>query len=268
MRKFNKALLSCTLLLFLSFNASAEPSRGPAIIMIGGSLASGDLPLNDQGVGVIGGLSMGRGSYLSLGHALIKDPRLPGYVINEAQAGATTFTRAHCPLGGPCIPDLWRGFDEQLDRALARVSFPGSTVYNAKFVVITGGNDCLHSNAFGIPQEETTPCNIDEINAYVDRLIAFGQRVLNLGMTPIFENNLPIDSIVLVPRPTQLWMMNKEQRREFNDLRIQRIRAELPGSVLLDIWDDNYEHFDGLHPTNKTASKAAAIIAKYILDNS
>jgi len=34
------------------------------------------------------------GAYLNLGNALVKDPRLPAYVINEAQGGATTFD---CP---------------------------------------------------------------------------------------------------------------------------------------------------------------------------
>jgi len=268
MWKYNKVILSFTLSLFLSSNASADQPTEPAIIVIGASLSSGNLPLNDQGVGVIGGLSMGLGSYLSLGHALIKDPRLPGYVINEAQAGATTFTRAHCPIGGPCIPDLWRGYHEQLDRALARVGVPGLPVYNAKFVVITMGNDCFHSNAFGIPQENTSLCTYAEYNEYIDRLIGIGQRVLDLGMTPIFDNALPADKINLTPRPTQLWMQGPVEFTAMNNMRVERLRSELPGAVVLNLWDDSYAHIDGIHPDNKTSRKAAAIVAKYILDNS
>ena len=268
MQKINQILLGFALSLLFSFQTMAAQPTEPAIIVIGASASSGDLPLNDQGQGVIGGLSMGLGSFLSLGHALIKDPRLPGYVINEAQAGATTFTRAHCPIGGPCTPDLWRGYNEQLDRALARVGVPGLPTYNAKFVVITLANDCFHSNAFGIPQEDATPCTYAQYNEYIDRLIALGQRVLDLGMTPIFDNVIPAGRINLNPRPTQLWLLGPEDYTELNNLRIQRVRAELPGAAVLDIWDDHYGNIDGIHPDNKTARRAAAVIAQFILDNS
>jgi len=48
------------------------------------------------------------------------------------------------------------------------------------------------------------------------------------------------------------------------DLQRTRIAAELPGAVMLDMWE-NFEHMgDGIHPNDKTARKAAAMIAQYI----
>ena len=56
----------------------AEQVPEPALLVIGASWANGNLPLNDEMQGVWGGLNVGVGSYLDLGQALIKDPRLPG----------------------------------------------------------------------------------------------------------------------------------------------------------------------------------------------
>jgi len=269
MNSFFKDYVFCaTLSLLFSFNVAADQAQEPAIIVIGASLSSGDLPLNDAGQGVLGGISIGLGSYLNLGHALIKNSQLPGYVINEAQAGATTFDRTHCTPEGECYENLWLSFDHQLDRALARVGVPGVPgVYNAKYVVITLSNDCLHANAFGIPQEEAVPCTFDEFQASVDRQIALGQRILNLGMTPIFDEAMSIEKLDLATAGAVsglLWMMDDASYVELNTLRSQRIRAELPGAVLLNIWGGEFETIDGIHPTDKSARKAATVIAKFV----
>jgi hypothetical protein len=83
-------------------------------------------PLNN-GVAQLGGISVGFGAYLSLGHAPIRTDSLPGHPLNEGPGGATTFAR--------------------------RVVLPPRLdSYDAKYVVISTANDCLHADAFGIPQ--------------------------------------------------------------------------------------------------------------------
>jgi ribose-phosphate pyrophosphokinase len=46
----------------------------------------------------LGGISVGFGSYLSLGQALTREKKLVGFVVNEGQAGGATFARPFCLL--------------------------------------------------------------------------------------------------------------------------------------------------------------------------
>lgn len=256
---------------FMMFSSAAianpEDVNKP-LLLIGASYADGRLPFNDALVAPLFGISVGFGSYLSLGDALIKDPRLPGYVINEAQAGATTFDRAGCNPGPGCNAGQWQGYDKQLIKAKARVTIPGTQIVLAKYVVITMGNDCLHSDAFGVPQNQTSPCTLSEMNAVVDRLLAIGQQALDAGLIPIFDM-YPAYNDLNLPLAQQmfglLWIADSASYNSLRDLQRSRIPAELPGAVMLDIWADFHHMGDGLHPDDKTARKAAAVIAQYIV---
>ncbi len=253
----------------LSFTAHAEQPLEQPLLIVGASWANGNLPLDDEFNGVWGGLNVGLGSYLDLGQALIKDPRLPGYVINEAIAGASTVGHHDCSLEGGtvCGPAYWISYDTQFERALRRVAVPGfEGVYNAKYTLITPGNDCLHSNNDDIPGVSTSPCTTSEVEAYIDRMIALGQKVLNKGMTPIYIGYPASDEVDLVmPRPGFNWFIDAATWEYMAASYHQRIATELSGAVLLDVWH-NFEHNgDGIHPTDKTSRKAAAVIADYII---
>ncbi|MES2207913.1 MAG: SGNH/GDSL hydrolase family protein [Pseudomonadota bacterium] len=258
------ALSSC---MITSYSIAATADVNKPLLVIGASYSDGRIPFNDALVAPLGGISVGLGSYLSLGDALIKNPRLPGYVINEAQAGATTFDRMSCTPGPACTFGSWQGYDKQLTKAIARVTVPGTQTILSKYVVITMANDCLHSDAFGVPQNQATQCTDSDMNAYVDRLIEVGRRATNLGLTPIYDI-FPEYSSLDLPYAAQAfgfsWIIDKSSYSKLRDLHRTRIRAMLPNAVLLDIWA-NFEHgADGLHPTDKTSRKAAEIIAKYI----
>lgn len=249
----------------------AEQSASPALLVVGASMANGDLPLQDDMQGVWGGLNVGLGSYLDLGKALIKDARLPGYVINEGVAGASTLAHRDCSLSGGtvCSDVKWISFDQQFDRALRRVTnFAQPGTYNADYVVITHGNDCMHSNNYDVPEVQTTPCTAQEMNEYVDRLIALGQRALDVGITPIYTAYPPSEALDFErPRPFY-WFIDQSSWDTLGDLHAMRIQSELSGAVYLNnVWDGFVHNGDGLHPDDKTARKAAEEIAQYIINN-
>ncbi len=84
--------------------AWAAQALSPAILVIGASFENAVTPFNDKLEAPLGGISVNAGSYLSLGNALARTPLLDGFIINEAQAGATTFDRLNCtpgPAGRP-----------------------------------------------------------------------------------------------------------------------------------------------------------------------
>lgn len=244
--------------------AQTKPSELP-LLVIGASYANASTPFN-QGIAPLGGIAVGFGSYLSLGQALTRSPLLPGYVINEAQAGGNTFARLYCPAGSPtCGPAGWDSYLTQLQKALARVAMPPTfTQYNAKYVVIATPNDCLHADAFGIPQSQAQPCTPAQLNAVVDRLVAVGQFAVSKGLTPIFDG---------YPRYNQLdlplfgslfglnWVITQADYHQLRQLAKTRIQAELPTAITPDVWKDFTHIGDGIHPDPDTARKAARIIA-------
>ncbi|NRF70007.1 SGNH/GDSL hydrolase family protein [Aquincola sp. S2] len=238
------------------------------LLLIGGSYSEGKTPFNN-GIAPLGGISVGFGSYISLGTALIRDERLPGYVINEGQAGATTFPRPYCPPGSPtCGPASWDGFQTQFDRALARVALPPTfTTYNARYVVITAPNDCLHADAFGVPQALSQPCTPAQINGVADRLIAVGQSALARGLTPIYDVHPRYEDLDLPLFRSMFglaWVIGETDYRALRDLVRMRLRAELAGALVLDIWKDFRHGGDGVHPDAATVRKAARTIAQEI----
>lgn len=266
---FHKIALAGLSALMLSTTATATPNEdlNKPIVVIGASYTNGSTPFNDAMIAPLGGVSVGLGSYTGLGNALVRHPRLPGFVINEAQAGATSFDRNGCNPGPGCNSGTWQGYDKQLTKALGRVTVPGTTTVTAKYVVITIANDCLHSDAFGIPQNQSVRCTYNDMKNYVDRLIAVGRRATNLGMTPIYDIYPKYDDLDL-PFAQQAfgltWMMDRSSYNMLRDLHRTRIPAMLPNAVMLDMWRDFEGLGDGLHPNDKTTKKAADVIVKYI----
>jgi hypothetical protein len=241
-----------------------RPSQLP-LLVIGASYSEGKTPF-DNGVAPLGGVSVGFGSYSSLGQALTRDKLLPGFVINEAQAGATTFARPACAPGADtCGPAGWDSYETQLQKALSRVALPPTfTWYNAKYVVITTPNDCLHADAFGIPQSQSQPCSVEQMNQLVDRLIAVGNQALSHGLTPVYDMYPSYDRLDLTLFKNLFglaWVISQNDYDTLRTITRNRLAAELPDAIVLDIWKDFVHIGDGIHPNNETARKAAHLIA-------
>lgn len=249
--------------------AQQLPSQRPLLI-VGASYAEAKTPYIN-GVAPLGGIAVGFGSYLSLGNALVRNNKLPGYVINEAQAGATTFDRLYCASGATtCGPAQWDGYQKQLERAISRVAIPPTfTALNAKYVLIVKANDCLHADAFGIPQSESQPCTTADMNASVDRLIAVGQHAIARGLIPIYDITPRYESLDLPAFKARFglhWVISEDDYNQYRNLHMTRIGSELPGAILLDIWQDFVHGGDGIHPNDETNRAAARIVAKKLLE--
>lgn len=258
--------------LFVSQTTHAVETTALPILVIGGSYDNGPVPIQDNIDGPIGGISVGLGSYLSLGHALIRDSEHSGFVINEAQAGSGTFQRSPCGID-TCATTYWESYDTQLTKALMRVTVRNPAdpsqilVRNAKYLVIGLPNDCLHADAFGIPQNLTAPCDINELNAMMDRMIAIGQRALDEGLIPVYPKYAASSDLDLALSAQVFglaWMVDNIQYEEIRALHATRIATDLPQAILIDAWT-GFEHIgDGLHPNPKTARKAAHRIIEAI----
>ena len=239
------------------------------LLLVGASFAEAKTPFAN-GVAPLGGISVGLGSYLSLGNALIRNNKLPGYVISEAQAGGGTFARPYCAAGATtCGPAGWDSYQTQLERAIARVAVPPAfTELNAKYVVIVKSNDCLHADAFGIPQSLAQPCTEADMNATVDRLIAVGQYAISRGLTPIYD--IPpayskLDMPLFKTRFNLNWVIGEADYDQLRTLHATRIQNELPGAIVLDMWKDFVHSGDGVHPNDASNRAAANVIAKALL---
>jgi hypothetical protein len=214
----------------------------------------------------IGGIAVNFGSYLSLGDALIS---IGKFVVNEAQAGETTFDAQFC-LPEFCLPGSWQGYSTQLQKATARVAIPNPADptqivgYNASYVVISSANDCLHSGAFGMPQNQATPCTDTEVNAYIDRVITVANDAQALGLTPIFTLYPPyaaLDLPLLQQIAGFVFVANEQQYNTLAMTWARRLAAEVPGAIVVDALE-HFEHLgDGIHPTPETSLRAALRIA-------
>ena len=259
------ALLACN----LARADHPKPASQLPLLVIGASYGDARTPFAN-GAAPLGGIAVGLGSYLSLGNALVREQRLPGYVINEAQAGATTFARPYCaPGAATCGPAGWDNYQTQLERAIARVAIPPAfTSLNAKYVIIGMPNDCLHADAFGIPQNQTQSCTLADMNLSIDRLIAVGQYAIAHGLTPIYDIPPRYDDLDLPLFGAAFgldWVISEGDYTQFRTLHKTRIKQELPAAVLLDMWPDFEHGGDGIHPNDATSREAAKIIAKKLL---
>ena len=266
LKKYAAVALAC--LSVQAALAKERPSQLP-LLVIGASYAEGKTPFNN-GIAPLGGISVGLGSYLSLGHALTRSELLPGFLINEAQAGAGTFARPYCaPGAATCGPAGWESYQTQLEKALARVAVPPTfTSVNAKYVVITVPNDCLHADALGVPQSMSQPCTPAQMNASVDRMIALGQFALSKGVTPIYDVYPRYHSLDL-PLFRSLfglaWVIGEYDYNQLRDLSRTRLQAELPSAVVLDMWKDFSHLGDGIHPDYATTKRAARLVAQTLI---
>jgi hypothetical protein len=249
-------------------NAQVPNSQKPLLI-IGASYAEAKTPFNN-GIAPLGGVAVKLGSYLSLGNALVRNKKLPGYVINEAQAGGGTFARLACATGtSACGPAGWDSYQTQLERAIARVATPPTfTQLNAKYVVIVKSNDCLHADAFGVPQAQAQPCTRADMEATVDRLIAVGQHAIDHGLTPVYD--IPpayshLDLPLFKSRYNLAWVIGEGDYNLLRSLHATRIATELPGAIVLDMWRNFVHGGDGIHPSDDSNADAANMIAKQLV---
>lgn len=262
---------------YLSFANSGVYDK--PIIFIGASFTNANVPIDNELVSALGGVSVGAGLYLDLASAVIRDKKSAGLVKSEAEAGATTFARAGCNPGPECGPGGWTSYQTQLDKAIPRVTTP--TGINAEYVVIGIANDCLHTDAFGVPQAAAPfPCNNTQINEYADRLIAVGESVLAYGLTPIFEILPKYSNLDLELTASLFGLLDIADESAYNNVRsgiksrLTQYKAEVATRgkgqkvLIAKIWNKDFAHFgDGLHPDRTTVERAAKKLLKIILDD-
>lgn len=260
--------LSVTILGMMFGSVSKADETGKPILMLGGSYANGKAPFSEGLQSPLFGIAVANGSFLDLGDALIREEK---FVINEAEAGATSFERLGC---GPtsCGTAFWESYDTQFDRALLRVTdfVNPSLPINADYVVINISNDCLHPGAFSVPFNETTPCSTIELNAIVDRMLALGQRALDNNLTPSFTSYPAYRDLDFPLFQTQFgfsWVISEADYNFLSDSLKFRITSELPDALFLEIWEE-FEHIgDGIHPDTDSVEDAAEIILDAIDDD-
>ncbi|AWB65739.1 hypothetical protein C2869_04480 [Saccharobesus litoralis] len=267
-KKVKSVLTTCvaaTVLLSSTAFANSKQDEN-AILVIGASYGNASTPFISGMQAPLGGIAVNSGRYLALGDALVRERSLSGHVINEAQAGATSFDRLACFPGPECVGPGWQGFDKQLTKALARVT-AGPDIF-ADYVLILRGNDCNHPDAFGIPMDQTSECTVEQINQSVDNMIAVGQRAIDLGITPIYGTAPAYQNLDLPLFRDTLgwdWIVSEYAYNLYGSIYKSRIQAELPSAIFLDNMWQGFEHLgDGLHPNDKTTRKAAKRIAKAI----
>ena len=263
-----KRLLSSLVITTSLLSASAladNRSSEPALLIIGASYANAVTPFFSDSQAPLGGTAVNYGSYLSLGNALVRERTLSGHVINEAQAGATTFARQGCYPGPTCVAPGWDSYETQFQKALARVTSRDGI--NANYLVIVKGNDCMHPDAFGIEMNLTTECTPQQMNASIDQLIAVGKQAQEKGITPIYGYTPAYDDLELEIFRTNLgwpWIISQSSYNTYHDLYRSRVENEMPDALVVNFWQDFQHLGDGLHPNRKTVTRAAKRIAKAI----
>lgn len=256
----------------ISSVASPVPTiTSQPILVIGASYADGRPPFDDSLQAPMGGMAVNFGTYLGEGDALVRQGLL---VVNEAQAGATTFDRDFC-LTNFCLDVGWQGYHTQLSKALGRVAIrnpsdPNQVLgYNARYVYISLPNDCIHSGAAGIAQAQSSPCSQQQVDELVDRVIDVAEDAMDVGLVPVFSRYPDYDdlNLAIIAGATGLtWYVNESQWNAIADTFEDRIADELPGAILVDAWRHMEVLPDGLHPTPKSANKAAKRIREAIED--
>tara|TARA_B110001454_G_scaffold219057_1_gene249561 strand:+ start:1083 stop:1904 length:822 start_codon:yes stop_codon:yes gene_type:complete len=266
-RIFNKyALLGLTLGL-LPVTADAVVDSQKPLIVIGASYASAKTPYTGASA-PLGGTAVNGSAYLSLGDALVREKSLPGFVVNEGQAGATSFARQDCNAT-TCQSPGWDSYLTMFNKALPRVLAPPTfSSFGAKYVVITIPNDCLHAGAFDQPQSLTTPCTLQQIDESIDRMIAVGQSVISMGLTPVFDNYPKYNDLDLNHFKNTFglpWVIDQTSYNKLRNRYKNRIQSELPNAIQVDVWK-NFTHIgDGIHPNVETAKKAAKLLANALI---
>ncbi|WP_459868247.1 hypothetical protein [Endothiovibrio diazotrophicus] len=220
--------------------------------MVGASLDNGNTPIN----GVLGGIKVGFGSYQDLGttlaHALILT-KGRGYVVNEAEAGATTFARADRG---------WSSYLEQYDRAKQRVYDFTIGELNAQYVYIGISNDCLHSGNAEVDLIQAAPCTVAEIDATVARLVEVGQAAIDDGLTPVYPKYPAFESLDLVAMGQAngfIWTIDQGSYEYLSASYLSAVSG-LSDVVITDPWRGE-STIDGIHPDADSARKGGMRVA-------
>ncbi len=257
-------------LMFLYFPVGAD-NGGIPLLVIGSSFENGTTPIDNDLNAPLGGLAVGAGSYLALGDALVRE--MNGLVVNEAEVGAGTFDRVSCLATFCLFQQKWAGYQTQFEKLLLRVALrdplnPFHIVgYNAEYMVIGLPNDCIHSDAFGIPQNDTQPCSIEDVNVTVDRIVQVAREALLLGITPVITIHPEFNNLELSITQQLLgftWIANESQYNILRSTYKRRLKNELPDAIVVNPWRHYVHRGDGLHPNRKTIEKAAKKVAKLI----
>lgn len=191
------------------------------------------------------------GSYRGLGDALIEKGAL---VINEGIGGAASFDY-DADIFGTTVS--FKGYQFQIDKALSRVLNPGTGTYNAKYAVI-----CLPGNGFHDAFPDF-PLDLAKIDAMIDTLIAIGNQLLALGIIPIFDIYMDyneIDVARFADLPFITGVIDEATWNELAARHLDRISAELPNAIQVDMWSGYSDLGDGIHPDLETSEKAAELI--------
>lgn len=254
-----------------SFSATKDSEQ--SLLIIGSSYANHTTRLDDLHLGSLGGAAVGSGNYLSLGSALIRNRDLNGHVVNEAGVGSTTFDRFSC-LQEACLPfGYLTGYDQQFENTLKRVAIydplsPQEIVgYNAKVLIISMANDCIHSDAFGIPQQDTSPCTLTEINQTINTIIRVADKAKSLGLEviiPLMPRHKDLELDLVKQGLAFNWVANKEQYNLLRSTHKYRLKTELNDVYIINPWKKFTHRGDGIHPDRKTATRAARKIARLI----
>jgi hypothetical protein len=243
--------------------------------VVGASYANGSTPFDDALNAPLYGIGVNFGSYLSVGNALVRARQLAGFVINEGQSGATTFDRPACSFDS-CGPHGWQGYLTQLRKALARVTIPdvnhpGQVLgYNADHLLISIPNDCLHSEAFGIPQSESERCDFEQLDDVITRLIEVGRVAISHGITPIYEAYPPWSKLNLALMQSLFglnWTIDRDSYEYLRDFYVDRVTNELPEALFVDPWTYFVHIGDGIHPSPLTAMHAGREYATAIYEH-
>ncbi len=246
-------------------DCDSDPEVTPPLLVVGASYANAKSPIDPAtGTGPLLGFAVNFGNYIDLGSALLQNRKLGRAVINEAQAGATTFDRPG-----------WVGYHRQFSHALSRVTgldpATGELFFNFDYALIEISNDCLHSDADVVPQEQSLPCTLEGMDATIDRVIATAQEIQAMGGTPVLNLYPPYDAMDL-PLTGEtfglLWVIDESSYRTLADRYASRVAAELPDAIVVDAWAGNFMHLgDGIHPNGRTMKQAAKHIVNAITEH-
>ena len=267
---------SLSILLFILVSTEAEYSNrhltldNKPILMIGSSYINSKTRIDDNGIASLVGLSVGSGSYYSLGDALLRNRRLNGLIVNEGNVGATTFDRFSC-LNDYCLSGgKLLGYQSQFENVLKRVAIyePNNSIpiaYNAKYIIIGVSNDCIHSDAFGIPQSDTKMCSNQDIDESINKIIDVANNSLEVGIIPLISI-LPkysnLDLKLLKQGLNLNWVIDKKTYKKYRKKLIFKIKNELGKKYILNIWNNFSHRGDGIHPNRKTVEHASKQVVK------
>lgn len=254
-------------------NCHIKESQKP-ILMIGASYVNSKTRIDDNGIGSMGGVAVGFGSYYSLGDALIRNSDLNGLIVNEGSVGATTFDRFSCTYNRCLRGGKILGYKSQFEDALKRVAIygvnnPVPIKYNADYIIIGVSNDCIHSDAFGKPQTKTKMCTEQDIEESITNIIDIAKESLKKQITPLISIPPKYSDLNLQLLEQGLhfyWVINEGTYNTYRNELIKRVEDELGKKYILNIWDKFSHRGDGIHPSRKTVEDASKKVVKKLCE--